>query len=139
MKKVVGQVKLQIKAGQANPAPPIGPALGSRGVNIMEFCKQFNARTQKDQGMVIPVLITIFSDRSFTFVTKTPPTSVLLLKAAGKDKGSGVPNQQKIGKLSMDKVREIAEVKLKDTNAASIDACVRSVMGTARSMGLDIV
>ncbi|MBK8261811.1 MAG: 50S ribosomal protein L11 [Nannocystis sp.] len=139
MKKVVGQVKLQIKAGQANPAPPIGPALGSRGVNIMEFCKQFNARTQKDQGMVIPVVITIFSDRSFTFVTKTPPTAVLLLKAAGKEKGSGVPNQLKIGKLSMDKVREIAELKLKDTNAASVDACVRSVMGTARSMGLDIV
>ena len=139
MKKVVGQVKLQIKAGQANPAPPIGPALGSRGVNIMEFCKQFNARTQKDQGMVIPVMITIFSDRSFTFVTKTPPTAVLLLKAAGKDKGSGVPNQQKIGKLSMDKVREIAELKIKDTNAASLDACIRSVMGTARSMGLDIV
>jgi large subunit ribosomal protein L11 len=139
MKKVVGQVKLQIKAGQANPAPPIGPALGSRGVNIMEFCKQFNARTQKDQGMVIPVVITIFSDRSFTFVTKTPPTAVLLLKAAGKEKGSGVPNQLKIGKLGMDKVREIAELKLKDTNAASVDACVRSVMGTARSMGLDIV
>ena len=139
MKKVVGQVKLQIKAGQANPAPPIGPALGSRGVNIMEFCKQFNARTQKDQGMVIPVMITIFSDRSFTFVTKTPPTAVLLLKAAGKEKGSGVPNQQKIGKLSMDKVREIAELKIKDTNAASLDACIRSVMGTARSMGLDIV
>ncbi|MCB9706133.1 MAG: 50S ribosomal protein L11 [Myxococcales bacterium] len=139
MKKVVGQVKLQIKAGQANPAPPIGPALGSRGVNIMEFCKQFNARTQKEAGMVIPVVITVFSDRSFSFITKTPPAPVLLLKALGKDKGSGVPNQQKIGKISMDKIREIAELKLKDTNAASLEAAMRSIAGTARSMGIDVV
>lgn len=139
MKKVVGQVKLQIKAGQANPAPPIGPALGSRGVNIMEFCKQFNARTQKDQGMVIPVVITVFSDRSFTFITKTPPAAVLLMKAIGKDKGSGVPNQKKIGKISMDKIREIAEYKIKDTNAASVEAAMNSIMGTARSMGIDVV
>jgi large subunit ribosomal protein L11 len=139
MKKVVGQVKLQIKAGQANPAPPIGPALGSRGVNIMEFCKQFNARTQKEVGMVIPVVITVFSDRSFSFVTKTPPAPVLLLKAIGKEKGSGVPNQLKIGKISMDKIREIAEIKLKDTNAASLEAAMRSVAGTARSMGIDVV
>ena len=139
MKKVVGQVKLQIKAGQANPAPPIGPALGSRGVNIMEFCKQFNARTQKEAGMVIPVVITVFSDRSFSFITKTPPAPVLLLKALGKDKGSGVPNQQKIGKISMDKIREIAELKLKDTNAASLEAAMRLIAGTARSMGIDVV
>jgi large subunit ribosomal protein L11 len=139
MKKVVGQVKLQIKAGQANPAPPIGPALGSRGVNIMEFCKQFNARTQKEVGMVIPVVITVFSDRSFSFVTKTPPAPVLLLKAIGKEKGSGIPNQLKIGKISMDKIREIAEITLTDTNAASLEAAMRSVAGTARSMGIDVV
>ncbi len=139
MKKVTAYIKLQVKAGQANPAPPIGPALGSKGVNIMEFCKQFNARTQKDAGMVIPVVITVFSDRSFTFVTKTPPASVLLLKAMAKEKGSGVPNMQKIGKVTHKTVREIAESKYKDMNAASIEAAMRSIAGTARSMGIDVV
>ena len=139
MKKVTAYIKLQVKAGQANPAPPIGPALGSKGVNIMEFCKQFNARTQKDAGLVIPVVITVFSDRSFTFVTKTPPASVLLLKAMAKEKGSGVPNMQKIGKVTHKTIRDIAETKFKDMNAASIDAAMRSIAGTARSMGIDVV
>ncbi|MCA9689472.1 MAG: 50S ribosomal protein L11 [Nannocystaceae bacterium] len=138
MKKVTGYIKLQCKGGQANPAPPIGPALGSKGVNIMEFCKQFNARTKNDQGMVIPVVITVFSDRSFTFVTKTPPAAVLLLKAAGKDKGSGVPNQVKVGKVTRKQIQEIAEYKYKDMNAASVDAAVRTISGTARSMGIEI-
>ena len=139
MKKVTGYIKLQCKGGQANPAPPIGPALGSKGVNIMEFCKQFNARTKNDQGMVIPVVITVFSDRSFTFVTKTPPAAVLLLKAVGKPKGSGVPNQQKIGSVSEAKIREIAEYKFKDMNAASVETAMKSIAGTARSMGIEIV
>ncbi|MCY1012127.1 50S ribosomal protein L11 [Nannocystis pusilla] len=144
MKKVTAYVKLQIKAGLANPAPPIGPALGSKGVNIMEFCKQFNARTAKDQGLVIPVVITVYSDRSFTFITKTPPASILLLKKvqAANPKiegGSGVPNRQKIGKLTTAEVREIAEYKFKDMNAASIDAAARTIAGTARSMGIDVV
>ncbi|MBZ5711209.1 50S ribosomal protein L11 [Nannocystis pusilla] len=144
MKKVTAYVKLQIKAGQANPAPPIGPALGSKGVNIMEFCKQFNARTAKDQGLVIPVVITVYSDRSFTFITKTPPASILLLKKvqsanAKVEKGSGVPNREKIGKLTTAEVREIAEYKFKDMNAASIDAAARTIAGTARSMGIDVV
>ncbi|MCY1056127.1 50S ribosomal protein L11 [Nannocystis sp. SCPEA4] len=144
MKKVTAYVKLQIKAGQANPAPPIGPALGSKGVNIMEFCKQFNARTAKDQGLVIPVVITVYSDRSFTFITKTPPASILLLKKvqaanAKVEKGSGVPNREKIGKLTTKEVREIAEYKFKDMNAASIDAAARTIAGTARSMGIDVV
>ena len=144
MKKVTAYVKLQIKAGQANPAPPIGPALGSKGVNIMEFCKQFNARTAKDQGLVIPVVITVYSDRSFTFITKTPPASILLLKKvqasnAKVEKGSGVPNQQKIGKLTTKEIREIAEYKFKDMNAASIEAASRTIAGTARSMAIDVV
>jgi len=139
MKKVTAYIKLQVKAGQANPAPPIGPALGSKGVNIMEFCKQFNARTQKDAGLVIPVVITVFSDRSFTFVTKTPPASVLLLKAMAKEKGSGVPNMQKIGKVTNKTIRDIAETKFKDMNAASVEAAMRSIAGTARSMGIDVV
>ena len=144
MKKVTAYVKLQIKAGQANPAPPIGPALGSKGVNIMEFCKQFNARTAKDTGLVIPVVITVFSDRSFTFVTKTPPASILLLKKIqasnpSVEGGSGVPNRVKLGKLTTQDVREIAEYKFKDMNAASIDAAARTIAGTARSMGIDIV
>ncbi len=139
MKKVTAYIKLQVKAGQANPAPPIGPALGSKGVNIMEFCKQFNARTQKDVGLVIPVVITVYSDRSFTFVTKTPPAAVLLLKAMAKEKGSGVPNMQKIGKITSKTVREIAETKFKDMNAASVEAAMRSIAGTARSMGIDVV
>ncbi len=137
-KKVTGFIKLQCKGGQANPAPPIGPALGSKGVNIMEFCKQFNARTKADQGMVIPVVITVFSDRSFTFVTKTPPAAVLLLKALKKDKGSGVPNQTKIGKVTEQQIREIAEYKFKDMNAASIESAMRSIAGTARSMGIEV-
>jgi large subunit ribosomal protein L11 len=139
MKKVTAYIKLQVKAAQANPAPPIGPALGSKGVNIMEFCKQFNARTQKDAGLVIPVVITVYSDRSFTFVTKTPPASIMLLKAMGKESGSGVPNMQKIGKVTSKTIREIAETKFKDMNAASIDAAMRSIAGTARSMGIDVV
>jgi large subunit ribosomal protein L11 len=139
MKKVTGQIKLQIKAGMANPAPPIGPALGARGVNIMEFCKQFNAKTQKDQGMVTPVVITVFSDRSFTFVTKSPPAAVLLLKAAGIEKGSGEPNKKKVGKVSRDDVRRIAEHKLPDMNSFTVEQAMRSVEGTARSMGLEVV
>jgi large subunit ribosomal protein L11 len=139
MKKVTGQVKLQIKAGQANPAPPIGPALGARGVNIMEFCKQFNAKTQKDQGMVVPVVITIYSDRSFTFVTKSPPASILLAKAAGVEKGSGEPNKRKVGKVTSADIRKIAEAKLQDMNAYTIEQAMRSIEGTARSMGIEVV
>jgi large subunit ribosomal protein L11 len=139
MKKVTGQVKLQIKAGQANPAPPVGPALGARGVNIMEFCKQFNAKTQKDQGLVIPVVITVYSDRSFTFITKSPPAAVLLLKAAGVDKGSGEPNKIKVGKVSRDDIRKIAEMKIQDMNAYTVEQAMLSIEGSARSMGLDVV
>ncbi len=139
MKKVTGQVKLQIKAGQANPAPPVGPALGARGVNIMEFCKQFNAKTQKDQGMVVPVVITIYSDRSFTFVTKSPPASVLLVKAAGVDKGSGEPNKIKVGKVTKADIRKIAEAKIQDMNAYTVEQAMRSIEGTARSMGIEVV
>lgn len=138
MKKVTGQIKLQIKAGQANPAPPVGPALGAKGVNIMDFCKQFNAKTQKDQGMVIPVVITVFSDRSFSFVTKSPPAAVLLLKAAGIDKGSGEPNKRKVGKVTQDDLRKIAETKIQDMNAFTIEQAMRSIEGTARSMGLEV-
>jgi large subunit ribosomal protein L11 len=139
MKKVTGQVKLQIKAGMANPAPPVGPALGARGVNIMEFCKQFNAKTQKDQGLVIPVVITVYSDRSFTFVTKSPPAAVLLLKAAGIDKGSGEPNKNKVGKVSQADIRKIAEMKIQDMNAYTVEQAMLSIEGSARSMGLDVV
>ena len=139
MKKVTGQVKLQIKAGMANPAPPVGPALGARGVNIMEFCKQFNAKTQKDQGLVIPVVITVYSDRSFTFITKSPPASVLLLKAAGIEKGSGEPNKNKVGKVSRDDIRKIAEAKIQDMNAYTVEQAMLSIEGSARSMGLDVV
>jgi large subunit ribosomal protein L11 len=139
MKKVTGQIKLQIKAGQANPAPPVGPALGAKGVNIMDFCKQFNAKTQKDQGMVIPVVITVFSDRSFTFITKSPPAAVLLLKAAGIEKGSGEPNKTKVGKVTQDDLRQIAETKIQDMNAYTIEQAMKSIEGTARSMGLEVV
>lgn len=139
MKKVTGMIKLQCKGGQASPAPPIGPALGSKGVNIMEFCKQFNAKTQKEQGVVIPVVITVYSDRSFTFITKTPPAPVLLLKAAGLQSGSGEPNKKKVGKVTWAQVREIAEYKLKDMNAFDVDAAAKSIAGTARSMGIDVV
>ena len=138
-KKVTGYIKLQIPAGQATPAPPVGPALGQHGVNIMEFCKTFNARTAKEQGLIIPVVITVFSDRSFTFITKTPPASILLLRAAGIPKGSGVPNKTKIGKVTKKQVEDIAKLKMPDLNAASLEAAVRTVEGTARSMGMDVV
>ncbi len=138
MKKVTGIIKLQCKGGQANPAPPIGPALGAKGVNIMDFCKQFNARTQKETGTVIPVVITVYADRSFTFITKTPPAPVMLLKAAGIAKGSGEPNKNKVGKVTRDQVREIAEYKLKDMNAYNVEAAMKTIAGTARSMGLEV-
>ena len=137
-KKVTGYIKLQIPAGQATPAPPVGPALGQHGVNIMEFCKTFNARTAKDQGLIIPVVITVFSDRSFTFVTKTPPAAILLLRAAGIPKGSGVPNKNKIGKVTKTQVEEIAKTKMPDLNAASLEAAVKTIEGTARSMGIEV-
>jgi large subunit ribosomal protein L11 len=138
-KKVTGFIKLQIPAGQATPAPPVGPALGQQGVNIMEFCKTFNARTQGQQGLIIPVVITVYSDRSFTFVTKTPPAAILLLKAAGLQKGSGVPNKNKVGKVTKKQVEEIAKTKLPDLNAASLEAAIKTVEGTARSMGIEVV
>ncbi len=135
-KKVAGFIKLQIPAGQASPAPPVGPALGQKGVNIMEFCKQFNARTQDKGGILIPVVITVYADKSFTFITKTPPAAVLLLKAAGLEKGSGEPNKAKVGKVTEEQVREIAEQKMKDLNAFTIESAMNMVKGTARSMGL---
>jgi large subunit ribosomal protein L11 len=138
-KKITGQVKLQIPAGSANPSPPVGPALGQRGVNIMEFCKAFNAQTQGMQGLVIPVIVTVYADRSFTFVTKSPPASILLLKAAGVEKGSPTPNKNKVGKVSRKQIEEIARTKATDLTAASVAAAMRTVEGTARSMGLDIV
>lgn len=137
-KKVVGFIKLQIPAGAANPAPPVGPALGQKGVNIMEFCKQFNAKTKEQAGLIIPVVITVFSDKSFTFITKTPPAAVLLLKAAKLEKGSGEPNRTKVGKVSKKQVREIAEMKMTDLNAATVDAAMTMVAGTARSMGITV-
>ncbi len=138
MKKVVGFIKLQIPAGQANPAPPVGPALGQKGVNIMEFCKQFNARTQVQAGMIIPVVITVFSDKSFTFITKTPPAAVLIAKAAKVEKGSGEPNRIKVGKISKKQVRDIAELKMPDLNASDIESAMSMVAGTARSMGITV-
>lgn len=135
-KKVIGTVKLQIPAGQANPAPPVGPALGQAGINIMEFCKAFNARTQDKQGLIVPAVITVYADRSFTFITKTPPAAVLLKKAAGLEKGSGEPNREKVGKVSKEQVREIAESKMEDLNATEVEAAMRMVEGTARSMGI---
>ena len=138
-KKITGYIKLQIPAGAATPAPPVGPALGQHGVNIMEFCKTFNARTAKDQGLIIPVVITVYSDRTFTFITKTPPAAILLLKAAGIQKGSGVPNKNKIGKVTRNQVAEIAKTKMPDLNAASLEAAIRTVEGTARSMGMEVV
>ena len=137
-KKVSGYIKLQIPAGQATPAPPVGPALGQHGVNIMEFCKTFNARTQGQQGLIIPVVITVYTDRSFTFITKTPPAAVLLLKAAGLQKGSGVPNKNKVGTVTKKQVEEIAKTKMPDLNAASLDAAIKTVEGTARSMGIEV-
>ena len=139
MKKVIAEIKLQIAAGQATPSPPVGPALGQRGVNIMEFCKQFNAQTQAQQGLLIPVIITVYADRSFTFVTKTPPAAVLLKRAAGVEKGSGEPNKKKVGKVTRAQIREIAQLKMPDLTAESIEAAMRTVEGAARSMGLDIV
>src|SRR3954471_2710742 len=137
-KKITGYIKLQIPAGAATPAPPVGPALGQHGVNIMEFCKTFNARTQGQQGLIIPVVITVFSDRSFTFITKTPPAAVLLLRAAGIPKGSGVPNKNKVGKVTKQQVEEIARTKIPDLNAASVEAAIKTVEGTARSMDLEV-
>jgi large subunit ribosomal protein L11 len=137
-KKITGYIKLQIPAGAATPAPPVGPALGQHGVNIMEFCKTFNARTQGQQGLIIPVVITVFSDRTFTFITKTPPAAILLLRAAGIPKGSGVPNKNKIGKVTKKQVEEIAKTKMPDLNAASIEAAVKTIEGTARSMGIEV-
>lgn len=131
-------VKLQIPAGKASPAPPVGPALGQAGVNIMGFCKEFNARTQEQAGLIIPVVITVFEDRSFTFITKTPPAPVLLKKAAGLDKASGEPNKNKVGSVTRDQVKEIAETKMQDLNAADIEAAMRMVEGTARSMGITV-
>jgi large subunit ribosomal protein L11 len=137
-KKVQAMIKLQCPAGQANPAPPVGPALGQHGVNIMEFCKAFNARTQKDAGLIIPVVITVYQDRSFTFITKTPPAAILLIKAAKIEKGSGVPNKNKVGSVTKAQVEEIAKLKMPDLNAHDLPAAVKIIAGTARSMGIDI-
>ena len=138
MKKVVGQIKLQIPAGKATPAPPVGPALGQAGVNIMDFVKNFNARTASQAGLIIPVVVTVYADRSYTFITKTPPAAVLLAKAAGVDKGSGEPNKKKIGKVTRAQVEEIARTKMPDLNAADLAAAVKTIEGTARSMGLEV-
>ncbi len=137
-KPITAYVKLQCNAGAATPAPPVGPALGQHGINIMEFCKQFNARTQGQAGLVIPVIITVYSDRSFTFVTKTPPAAVLLKKAAGLERASGQPNRNKVGKVTKKQVREIAELKAPDLNSATVEAAERMVLGTARSMGIEL-
>jgi large subunit ribosomal protein L11 len=137
-KKVSSYIKLQIPAGKANPAPPVGPALGQHGVNIMEFCKAFNASTQEQSGMIVPVVITVYADRSFTFITKTPPAAVLLKKKAGIPKGSGEPNKEKVGKVSESDLREIAEIKMEDLNANSVEMAIEMIRGTARSMGLEV-
>jgi large subunit ribosomal protein L11 len=137
-KKVVAEVKLQIPAGQANPSPPVGPALGQRGVNIMEFCKAFNAQTQAQQGLIIPVIITVYADRSFTFVTKTPPASVLLKKAAGIEKGSGEPHKNKVGTVTRAQIKEIATTKTPDLTASDLEAAMKTIEGTARSMGITV-
>ena len=138
-KKVVAEIKLQIPAGLANPSPPVGPALGQRGVNIMEFCKAFNAQTQAQAGLVIPVIITVYADRSFTFITKTPPASILLKKAAGLEKGSGTTGKALVGKVTHGQIEEIAKLKMPDLTAASLEAAIKTVEGTARSMGLEVV
>jgi len=137
-KKVVGFIKLHVTGGQANPAPPVGPALGQHGVNIMEFCKQFNARTQQQMGTTIPVEITVFADRSFTFITKTPPAAVLLRKAAGIEKGSGVPNREKVAKVTRAQLKQIAETKMPDLNTTDVESAMKQIAGTARSMGIEV-
>ena len=137
-KKIEGYVKLQIPAGKATPAPPVGPALGQKGINIMDFCKQFNAKTQNDAGMIIPVVITVYADKSFTFVTKTPPAAVLIKKAAGLESGSGEPNKKKVGTITAAQAREIAQTKMPDLNAANIDTATEMIKGTARSMGITV-
>ncbi len=141
MKKVIGQIKLQVPAGKANPSPPIGPALGQHGVNIMEFCKAFNSKTQAQaaEAMLIPVVITVYADRSFSFITKTPPVARLLLKEANRDKGSPEPNKEKVGTVTRDQVRSIAELKMPDLNTTSVDSAMRTVSGTARSMGIEVI
>jgi len=138
-KKIIGLIKLQIEAGKANPSPPVGPALGQHGANIMDFCKQYNAKTQKQAGMIIPAVITVYADRSFSFITKTPPASALLLKAAKLAKGSGEPNKKKVGKVTMDQVKEIAELKKPDLNSYDEEMACRIIAGTARSMGIKVV
>jgi large subunit ribosomal protein L11 len=137
-KKIIGQIKLHLPGGQATPAPPVGPALGQHGLNIMDFCKAFNARTQKEQGVLTPVVVTVFADRTYTFITKTPPASFLLRRAAGLDKGSGEPNRIKVGTVSMTQVEEIARTKMPDLNADSLTSAVNTVLGTARSMGIEV-
>jgi len=137
-KKVIGQIKLQLAGGQATPAPPVGPALGQYGLNIMDFCKAFNARSQSQQGIIIPVIITVYADRTYSFITKTPPASFLLRQAAGLDKGSGEPNREKVGKVSMTKIQEIASTKMPDLNTDTLDAAVQIILGTARSMGIEV-
>ena len=139
MKKVVGQIKLQIPAGKAKPAPPVGPALGQAGVNIMDFCKAFNAKTAKDEGLIIPAVVTIYADRTYSFITKTPPASVLLKRAANLAKGSGEPNRNKVGTVTAKQVEEIAKTKLPDLNTDDLQSAIRSVRGTARSMGIDVI
>ena len=138
-KKVVGQIKLQLPGGQATPAPPVGPALGQHGLNIMDFCKAFNARTQKQQGIIIPAVITVYSDRTYSFITKTPPVSFLLRQAAGIPKGSGIPNREKVGHVTRAQVEEIAKTKIVDLNTDTLDGAVATVLGTARSMGIEVV
>ena len=138
MKKITGQIKLQIPGGKATPAPPVGPALGQAGVNIMDFCKNFNARTAKDDGLIIPVVITVYADRSYTFVTKTPPVAVLIKRAAGIAKGSGEPNKNKVAKITAKQVEDIAKLKMPDLNAESLEAAIKTVRGTARSMGVEV-
>jgi large subunit ribosomal protein L11 len=138
-KEITGKIKLQVPAGKANPAPPVGPALGQHGVNIMEFCKQFNAKTQKLGDTIVPVIITVYADRSFTFITKTPPAAELLKKAAGIVKGSSVPNKDKVGKVTRAQIKEIAQTKLPDLNAASVESAMRMIEGSAKSMGLEVV
>ena len=138
-KKIIGTIKLHVPAGKATPAPPVGPALGQHGVNLMDFCKAFNARTQKGNGIITPVVITVYQDHSYSFITKTPPASVLLIKAAGIPKGSGVPNRDKVGKVKKSQVEEIAKTKMEDLNAGSLDAAMKIIEGTARSMGIEVV